>query len=151
MRIVLQLLESSIRLNLTILEDTDAIGKVKEINSMGHQDACLIFKHPHEYVLEDFLSHISIECRNRIIHHNYVCIGIYGTCQTASSFLPTRKVDTFLTDFSLISSYKNLEVAFKLARLQRLLVALRIELIAENNVVFNCLVLNPGALLNVGD
>ena len=43
MRIVLELIESAKSLDLTLFEDTDAIGQVQEVDGVGYQDSSFIF------------------------------------------------------------------------------------------------------------
>lgn len=102
-------------------------------------------------MLEDFLSDVGIKGRNRVIHDHNVRVGIDSSSQTHSSFLSTGEIDTFLTNFGLVSCWQDFKVSLQLACLDGLLIAFRIELIGKQDVVLNGFVLDPWSLLDIGD
>lgn len=82
---------------------------------MSDQDSRLVFERALEHLLEDLFTNVGIKCRYRIIHHNDVGIGVDGARQTDTCLLTTRQVDAFLTDFSLVTTWENGEIALQLA------------------------------------
>ena len=62
-------------------------------------------------MLEDFLSDVGIKGRDRIIHDYNVRVGIDSSSQTHSSFLSTGEIDTFLSNFGLVSSWQDFKVS----------------------------------------
>ena len=66
-RMALKLLVSALCLDSTLIHDHNMISQVDEINSVCHQDSCLLIHEPNDHLLEDGLSDLLIEGRYRVI------------------------------------------------------------------------------------
>ena len=64
--------------------------EVKEINRVSDEDACLRSQETLKNLLEDFFSHVGIQCRNRIIHQHYIAVLVDCSSQAQPSFLSSR-------------------------------------------------------------
>jgi len=133
--VILELFKSTKRANFSILENAYAISQVQEVDRMGDKNACFVLEYAKEYLLENFLAHISIQGRNGIVCHNDITVCVDGAGQADSSLLAARKVDTSLADFSLMTSRQNLEVALELASSNGFIVALGLVWLAKQYIL----------------
>ena len=69
MRVILELLECSKGLNFAFLHYNDFVGQMKEVDCVSDKDTRLLVNHTLEYLLENFLAHVSIKGRNWIVHN----------------------------------------------------------------------------------
>ena len=122
---------------------------MNKIDGMSHQQSSFALQLVQDYVHEDLLSDVCIQCRNWIVHQKDVSGCVDCSSESDSCFLSSTEVDTFFTDFCLVTCRKNLEVTLKLAKSYSVDVSLLVEWKPIQNVVTNSFILNPRTLLNV--
>ena len=92
---------------------------------------------------------MSIESRNRVIHDEDVRASINSASQSDSSFLAAREIDAFFTNLSFVACRHDSQVRLQLASGHCFDVLALFISRAEEDIVAEFAVLNPGLLLAV--
>lgn len=135
--------------HFSVLHDDDVVGEVHEVNSVGHQDSRLLLHEAGKDLVKDVLAHVRVKSRDWVVHNEHIRAVVDGPSKSKSCFLATRKVDAFLTDFSLITSWHDCKIWLELAGQDGLNVLFLVKLCAKEDVVAELAVLDPSLLLTV--
>lgn len=76
-------------------------------------------------------------------------IGVIRSCERDPLPLPSGQVDSSFTDLGLITSWQHVQVVLQIANYDRVIVALGVELFAEQNILLEGSIHNPRLLTDV--
>ena len=113
--VFLEFFERTLGFDLPILHDDDFVGQVNEVDSMSNEYPRLMLEQTFEHLIEDFFAHISVKCRDGVVHDYGACVLVDGASKAQSGFLTSGEVDAPFSDFSVISCHENFEVVLELA------------------------------------
>jgi hypothetical protein len=81
---------SAMSKHFSVLEDQNLIAFANVADLMSHDDHCIIDAQRTEAVIEDFLRHLRVNSRNRIIEHIDLGLRVESSCEGQSGLLTTR-------------------------------------------------------------
>ena len=137
--------------HLTFIEHEDAVSSIDEINRMRDKDARSILKCTKVHILDDLVGDVRIQCRDWIVHQVDVFVLVEGARKHKLSILTARHIDAVLTYQGLVAFLLHEDVAFELAVLNGVDVALRVERLVVDDVLADLLAPDPRSLGGVGD
>ena len=146
--VLLHFLVGSLSCDFSLIHHNDFISHVEEINSMCYQNSCLTLEHTVDNILHDVHSDVSVKCRDWVIQQIDIFLLIDGSGKSKSGLLSTTQVDSFLSNFSKITTLHDFKVSLKLTILDCVYVFVMVQLSIVENVISKCLILNPWFLLS---
>ena len=135
----------------SVLDYSDTICELEEIDRVSRQNCCLALADALDYLLEDFPTRLGVKVRNRVIQEVNVVGTVDSSSATDASFLATGEIDAVFTQFSQVSCLQNLEILRQLHASDHSVILFLVERSPKCDAVPNFFVFIPGFLLTVGN
>jgi len=105
--VTLEFLEGSFGCYSSLLHNDDWVGVMNKINSMSYKNPGLVPELSKNNILNDALPDAGIQRTYRIIHKEYLLIGVYSSSKTDPGFLASRQVDSLLSNFCQVAGFQD--------------------------------------------
>jgi len=92
---------------------------------------------------------VGVDSAERVVQQVDVDVGVHGPGETDPLLLPAGQVDALLADLGRVSGRHDVKVNDEGTGLDDLVVELLVVVLAEEDVLAGCLVLDPGLLGHV--
>ena len=104
---------------------------------MRGKDDCLVagFEETHDAFIKNVLANVWVYGRQRVVQQLDVAVLVNSTCQGNALLLTTREIDASFSNLSCIACWQDVQIIFKRAGVNYLIVPIFVIIRAECNVV----------------
>lgn len=145
-----QVIERVDGVDTALLHENDPVAAAEDVQLVRGQDPALVPEEPADGVVHDVAADVGIDGGERVIHEDDIGVEVDGTGDVQALLLAPGHRDAALADLRPVPVWKHLEVGSQGAGVDDPVVPLLVVLLAEQDVVPDRRVLDPGGLRTEG-
>mmetsp|Transcript_6336 Transcript_6336/g.18556 ORF Transcript_6336/g.18556 Transcript_6336/m.18556 type:complete len:787 (-) Transcript_6336:400-2760(-) len=146
-----EVLEPPHKLGALVLKEHHCAGRGEELEVVSHQEDRLGPEETKDAVVEDVAGHLRVHRAETVVQEVEIRVRVDGAGDGDPLLLAAGEVDALLADFRHVAGGEDLQVVKESAGVEDSTVLVLIEGFAEEHIVLEGGVLDPGDLGGVGD